>query len=96
MPSPTELNDIWSFANGRMVERGDGATITRLLEHELESVRTEDGGWTTIYRHRDTGELWELSYPQSEMHGGGPRRLRLLTTVRSPSPNLSPQRGRGR
>jgi hypothetical protein len=79
MPSPTELNDIWLFENGRMVERGDSAIITRMLEHELESVRTEDGGWTTIYRHRDTSELWELSCPLSEIHGAGPRRLRLLS-----------------
>ena len=78
MPSPTDLNDIWSFENGRMVECGDGAIITGMLEHELESLRTEDGGWATIYRHRDTGDLWELSYPQAEVHGGGPRRLRLL------------------
>jgi len=28
--------------------------------------------WKTLYKCRDCGEYWELSYPQSELHGGGP------------------------
>ena len=67
-----------------MMNRGDSAIIDDMLANELERVRTEDGGWTIIYRHRQTGRLWELSHPQSETHGGGPRCLRLSRIVRSP------------
>jgi hypothetical protein len=74
----TELNDVWSFEGGRMVARGDAPAIDKMLEQELEKARVDESGWITIYRHRETGAFWELSYPQSEMHGGGPRRLRLL------------------
>ncbi len=78
MPALTELNDIWSFENGQMVERGDAAIIDDMLANKLEQIRTEEGGWTIVYRHRQTGQLWELSHPRGERHGGGPRRLRLL------------------
>ena len=36
-------------------------------------------GWETLYRDPRDGRLWELTYPQSEMHGGGPRRLHVLS-----------------
>lgn len=78
MSHPTDLHDLWSFENGEVVNRGDGAAINDLLATKLEKIGTHDEGWTTIYRHRETQQVWELSYPQSEMHGGGPRRLRLI------------------
>ncbi len=78
MPAPTELNDGWSFRNGQRVVESDTALIDSMLANELDVVRTAEEGWTIIYRHRQTGQLWELSYPRSEMHGGGPRRLRSL------------------
>jgi hypothetical protein len=73
-----ELRDVWSREDGKMVRRGDSATINDWLAHKLVKVRTDPTGWVTLYRHRDTGLLWELSYPQGEMYGGGPRRLRCL------------------
>ena len=78
MPEHSELNDVWSFENGQMVARGDAAVIDDMLANHLEQIRTEEGGWTIIFRHRQTGQLWELSYPRGETHGGGPRCLRLL------------------
>ena len=78
MQALTELNDIWSFENGQTVKRGDAALIDNMLDTELEKVRTEEDGWTIIYRHHQTLQLWELSHPSSDMHGGGPRCLRLL------------------
>jgi len=47
------------------------------LFHELVLVRT--GDWSLLYRHPETGDLWDVTYPQSEMHGAGPKRLRHLT-----------------
>lgn len=61
-----------------MTARGDAAVIDQMLATKLEKVRTEEDGWIVIYRHRDTNQLWELSYPQSALHGGGPRRLRRI------------------
>jgi len=76
MPSLTELNDVWVLRDGKMVAEGDAKIIDELLEDEL--VEVKKGNWALLYRHKDTGELWDLVYPQGEMHCGGPRRLRRL------------------
>jgi len=34
----------------------------------------------TLYRDPDDGRYWERTYPQSELHGGGPPELRVLAT----------------
>jgi len=34
-----------------------------------------DGGWSRLYLDPVDGRYWELIYPQSEIHGGGPPRL---------------------
>jgi len=61
-----------------MSNEGDAAQIDGLLSNDLIEVAAANDGWRKLYRHRVTGSLWELSYPQGEMHGGGPRRLREL------------------
>jgi hypothetical protein len=76
MPSLTELNDVWVLRDGKMVAEGDAKVIDELLENEL--VEVKKGNWAFLYRHKDTGELWDLVYPRGEMHNGGPRRLRRL------------------
>jgi len=37
------------------------------------------GAWLRLYKAPSDGRLWELTYPQGEMQGGGPRRLRVIT-----------------
>jgi Immunity protein 27 len=72
-----ELNDVWEFCDGRMRAVGDARSIDDLLKNKLVEVRKED--WAILYRDKETGEFWDLTYPQSEMHGGGPRRLREVS-----------------
>ena len=57
-----------------IVDEGD-PTFNKLLG-KLTLVKTLD--WALLYEDHGTGELWDVTYPCSEMHGGGPRRLRLL------------------
>jgi hypothetical protein len=59
-------------------ELRDIDAINELLANKLAKVSSDASGWTTLYQHRVTGQFWELTYPQSEMHGGGPRLLRCL------------------
>jgi Immunity protein 27 len=72
-----DLKDAWIMRDGKMVAEGDFKAINALLDG-LDRVTDRDGGWAILYRHRNTGEFWELTYPQGEMHGGGPRRLRRM------------------
>jgi hypothetical protein len=40
---------------------------------------SDSTGWDVLYRDPNDGRLWELIYPQSEIHGGGPPQLISLT-----------------
>jgi len=73
-----ELREIWSVSDGKVVVEGDSAIIKDLLASKLDKIKVDWSGWFTLYRHRESGQLWELSYPMGEMHGGGPRLLRCL------------------
>jgi hypothetical protein len=74
----TDLVDQWAGHGSELGVEGDTEKINALLSEELIKLSTADDGWRTLLQHRLTGALWELSYPQAEMHGGGPRRLRQL------------------
>src|SRR5438093_12221683 len=53
--------------------------IQWLTTEKLDASQMISSGWETLYRDPRDGRLWELTYPQSEMHGGGPRRLHVLS-----------------
>ena len=42
----------------------------------LEQVRVDADRWETWYRDPRDGTVWLMDYPSSELHGGGPPRLR--------------------
>lgn len=62
----------------REKEFNDQAAIQRLQNEKLALVQSDKSGWITLYRDAETGRFWELDYPHSERHGGGPARLREL------------------
>lgn len=79
MPTPkSELREVWRVLDGKVIAEGDSAIIKDWLATKLDQVAVDWSGWITLYRHRGTGQFWELSYPNGEMHGGGPRLLRHL------------------
>ena len=49
-----------------------------LVKFRLQRVAADPSGWNTLYRDPRDGRLWELTYPRSEMHGGGPPTLTLV------------------
>jgi Immunity protein 27 len=60
--------------------------IIEYFDHEaddfiavLDKVSVDPEKWTTIYRDPKTGLLWLKDSPQGNLHGGGPRRIRLIT-----------------
>ncbi len=50
------------------------AEIDRALA-KMERLAVDVSGWLSLYRDPTTGDLWEVSYPYGELHGGGPRQL---------------------
>ena len=77
-PEETEIVATWVVVQGRV--EGDAATlrIDRLIADYFVRLGRADGGWSTLYRDPTDGRFWEHSYPQSEMHGGGPPRLQVM------------------
>jgi len=62
----------WIVENGKVIENQECVDIKNLTETELEQIATREGGWVKLYKNKNTGEYWELDYPQSELQGGGP------------------------
>lgn len=79
-PNETELIGNWVFENGNM--RGDSVEdrIVWLTSEKLVQVaiHPEYGAWEILYRDPTDDRFWELTYPQGEMQGGGPKRLHAL------------------
>lgn len=76
-PHETDLIGAWVFDGDRIVADAVESRIRYLVARSLEKVAVcpESGGWETLYRNPSDGRFWERTYPQSEMHGGGPMRL---------------------
>jgi hypothetical protein len=55
--------------------------IEWLVQHSLEHVADHpgSGAWESLFRDPADGRYWERSYPQGQMHGGGPPALRHVT-----------------
>jgi hypothetical protein len=74
----TELVGRWLFKGPRIIRDAICERIERLIAEYLVSLGTDESGWDALYRDPVTGRLWELTWPQSDLHGGGPPRLRLV------------------
>jgi Immunity protein 27 len=75
----TELRGTWISVDGEMFGDPVELRIEHLVGHVLVKIGTADGGWSTLYRDPADGRYWELTYPLSHMHGGGPKSLALMS-----------------
>lgn len=75
----TQITGKWLSLNGRTVADETCERINKLITLHLQQVGHDASGWEVLYRDPDDGRLWELTYPQTELHGGGPPQLRCLT-----------------
>ena len=67
------LDGRWELVGSQMVADAVCERIGTLIEKHLQRVATT--GWDVLYRDPQDGRYWELLYPHSEMHGGGPPSL---------------------
>ena len=78
-PSQTVLTGRWVERQGRIVADQTCRRIDALVRINLVEIGRDASGWDVLYRDPSDGRLWELLYPQSELHGGGPPQLRCVT-----------------
>ena len=81
-PGETILTGHWIIRDRKAVADSICARIKWLIAHHLQKIADSPqwGAWETLYRDPDDARYWERTYPQGEMHGGGPPQLRCLTT----------------
>src|SRR5438094_1244122 len=81
-PQETELIGKWVAEEGRVRADDTCTRIMWLTSNHLREVvvSKESGGWETLFIDPDDGRYWERTYPQSEMHGGGPPALICLSS----------------
>jgi Immunity protein 27 len=78
-PVETELVGAFLTTSGKIVPDAVCVRIQQLVEGRLEPVAVDASGWDRLHRDPTDGRLWELTYPESEMHGGGPPRLCVIS-----------------
>jgi Immunity protein 27 len=77
----TELIGKWIEEKGQVRNDAASERIAWLTSHYLRklTVSKQWGGWETLFQDPDDGRYWEQTFPQSEMHGGGPPSLKCLS-----------------
>ena len=59
----------------KVVEDDVSRRIRSLVAGPLQKLASAEEGWITLYLDPRDNRFWELQYPHSEMHGGGPPAL---------------------
>ena len=74
-PEENDLTSAWLVEGDQVIADEVCQRIDLLVEGHLQLIDSADAGWSRLYLDLADGRYWELTYPQSEMHGGGPPRL---------------------
>ena len=69
----------WIKRGGSVVADGIELEIERILRDELRHIAYSDDGWEQLLLDKVVDEYWELTFPEGELHGGGPRMLSPVT-----------------
>ena len=74
----TRLVGCWIEKDGSVVQDALCKRIQWLTDSYLEQVAVDGDNWSALYRNPDDDSYWELTYPQSQRHGGGPPALQRV------------------
>ena len=58
----------------------NGAEAIEYAQEHLNKIRVDGDSWQIEYECPDTHIRWLMDYPHGELHGGGPPRLRKIST----------------
>ena len=78
-PHETILTGNWLFEGTSVIGDDVCRRIEWLVDSHLEKLATDSSGWEALYRDPRDGRFWERTYPQGEMHGGGPPQLSVVS-----------------
>jgi len=77
----TDLIGNWIIDSGTAKADEVESRINGLTAHYMKKIAVSpaSGAWETLYQDPIDGRYWELSYPTGDMHGGGPKRLSVIS-----------------
>ncbi|KRT66821.1 MAG: hypothetical protein XU11_C0004G0073 [Candidatus Dadabacteria bacterium CSP1-2] len=78
-PNEQKLVGKWLLVNNKIVGDETCERIEELIDSYLTKLATDESGWDVLYQDPKDGRYWELTYPQSELHGGGPATLTCVS-----------------
>ncbi|KXK34907.1 MULTISPECIES: Imm27 family immunity protein [Nitrosomonas] len=78
-PAETKIVGKWILENGKLVADAVTKRIDYLTNNKLVEVGRSDDGWSVLYFDKADERYWELSYPESELHGGGAPSLETVS-----------------
>jgi hypothetical protein len=78
-PNEFSLAGRWLQQGGTVVGDATSTRIELLVAQHLDELRRTGDGWSTLFRDPNDGRLWEHTYAESHMHGGGPPSLRCIS-----------------
>ncbi len=78
-PNESLLTGSWELRDGKFVADEVCSRIDELVRQHLRELGRDTSGWDVLYRDPLDERLWELTYPRSDLHGGGPPQLRHLS-----------------
>ena len=87
-PSKDEIRRVAELAV--RIAKASGATRKNPVELTDEKVATDSSGWDILYKDPRDGRFWELTYPDSSFHGGGPPRLENFSATEAGSKDKLP------
>ncbi len=78
-PDEIELKGSWRFVDSSMESDDVCKRIERLISEYLIQIGTDETGWNKLFQDPEDKRYWELTYPDSELHGGGAPFLKCLS-----------------
>jgi len=89
-PGETYIVGKWLFDGNKMTADANCKRIEELTTSYFLKVKSSPDGWSVIFQDPLDLRYWELSYPQSEMQGGGPPMLSLVDDSVVNQPEYNP------
>jgi len=80
-PHEIDIVGKWTFDGNATHQDTVCSRIEYLTTDALQklAVSRQYGAWETLFRDPTDGRLWERTYPQGELQGGGPPRLSVIS-----------------
>ena len=70
-PHETIIVGEWRMENGCPVADDSAKRVEALIDGPLVKIAESEDGWATLFLDPIDGRYWELTYPESNLHGGG-------------------------